>query len=145
MKTLFVMLLLVIFSGLAVTSSVQANSFPRDNKFKQLPNSRDAWYYVDSRNWYIIAPDKWQHFMGSYALAEVTGKVTGSPVAAGLITFGLGLAKEFDDAYREGWSRRDIYMDIGGVASALLLPERIRLFADYDRETVMFKLSFIID
>ena len=122
-----------------------AKSFPRDGRLKQLPFYKDQWYFIDNGNWYIKAPDKWTHFMGSYALTEVTHSVVKDKLWAGAISFGLGLVKEFDDAWREGWSRRDIYMDFGGVASSVLMPENVRLLAYYDNSAVMFKVSLILN
>ncbi|MFQ6008696.1 MAG: DUF2279 domain-containing protein [Candidatus Zixiibacteriota bacterium] len=118
-----------------------AKSYLRDGHFKRLPLEKDWWYYIDRENWYIKAPDKWQHFMGSYALAEVVYHVTENKGWTMLVTVGLGILKEYDDAYREGWSVRDIYMDLGGVAASTLLPDNIKLLAYYNDKEVMFKLS----
>ncbi len=121
-----------------------AKSFPKDGRFKQLEPNRDPWYYIDHKNWYIKAPDKWTHFAGSYALAEVAHRFTGDKAWAGVIALGLGVLKEVDDARREGWSKRDLYMDIGGVAASVLLPDNMRLLAYYDDTVVMWKLSLVI-
>ena len=133
-------ILLLLFSGAA-----NAKSYPRDGQLKQLPFYKDHWYFVDHENWYIKAPDKWVHFMGSYALTEVTHSLVKNKLMAGTISLGLGLVKEFDDAWREGWSKRDIYMDVGGVASSLLLPENIRFLAYYDQSAVIFRVSLIVN
>ncbi|MEW5995297.1 MAG: hypothetical protein AB1744_13025, partial [Candidatus Zixiibacteriota bacterium] len=126
-------------------STSAAGSYPKQGGFKKLPTHKDKWYQVDNINWYIKAPDKWTHFMGSYALTELTGEIVRDKALAGMITFGLGILKEMDDAYREGWSDRDLYMDFGGVASSLLLPDNWKLLAYYDDRQVMFKLSVIVD
>lgn len=82
--------------------------------------------------------------MGSYALTEVTNKVVKGKVWAGIIALGMGVLKEYDDAYREGWSARDLYMDIGGVAASTLLPDNMKLLAYYCDTAVIFKLSLAI-
>ena len=56
----------------------------------------------------------------------------------------MGLLKEVDDGYREGWSRRDLLVDVGGVASSMFLPSNMKLLAYYDDSSVMFKLSLIV-
>ena len=137
--------LLAVSLVLAWPVEGQAASHPRDGRFKELSYLKDPWYFVDRQNWYIRAPDKWTHFMGSYALTEAANWVVKDKVLAGALTLGLGLIKELDDAYREGWSRRDIYMDMAGIASATILPENVRFLAYYDDTAVMFRFSFIID
>ena len=136
--------LIVVCLMIWPSAEISAKSFHRDGKFKQLDSERDRWFYVDHNNWYIKAPDKWTHFMGGLALTEVTSSIIKDKTWAGVISLGLGLLKEVDDAYREGWSRRDIYMDIGGVAASVLLPERMKLLAYYDDSSVMLKLSLIV-
>ena len=144
-KQIIGFLILALAFALLPPEAVIAKSFPRDGRLKQLSYYEDHWYHIDDRNWYIKAPDKWAHFMGSYALTEITYGVVKNRLWAGAITFGLGLAKEYDDAWREGWSKRDIYMDFGGVASSLFMPENIRFLAYYDQSAVMFKVSLIVD
>jgi hypothetical protein len=144
-KQLIGLLVLALALALLPSETAVAKSFPRDGRLKQLPFHKDQWYHIDDRNWYIKAPDKWVHFMGSYALTEITHGVVKNRLWTGVITLGLGLVKEYDDAWREGWSKRDIYMDLGGVASSLFMPEKIRLLAYYDDTSVMFKVSLIVD
>jgi len=138
-RLLVIGICLVLFSG----SKVSAKSYPKDGLFKQLPCHKDQWYSIDRENWYIKAPDKWTHFMGSYALTEVINGVVKNKIWAGIVTFGLGVLKEYDDAYREGWSGRDLYMDIGGVAASALLPDNMKLLAYYDDTAVTLKLSVL--
>ncbi len=83
--------------------------------------------------------------MGSRALAEVATAATNDKAWGSIIALGFGLFKEVDDAYREGWSRRDIYMDIGGIASFLIMPENTEFLAYYDNSAIMFKMSFIVN
>ncbi len=129
---------------LALTGGIAAGSYPRQGGFKQLPSHKDPWYYIDHESWHIKAPDKWTHFMGSLAVTEITRHIVSDRTWAGIIGLGLGVIKEVDDAYREGWSRRDLYMDVGGVASSLLLPENLKLLAYYDDQQVMLKLTLTI-
>lgn len=143
-KRVWYSLLIVFFLVLPSFAEASGRSYPKDNHFKQLPRYKDPWYFIDNKNWYIKAPDKWTHFMGSYALTEAINKIVGDKILAGIVTFGLGVLKEHDDAYREGWSPRDIYMDVGGVAASMLLPDNVRLLAYYDDNAVTFKLSVLI-
>jgi hypothetical protein len=138
--------LLTITVSLALLSfgEAGAKSYPRDGHFKRLPSDNDWWYFVDRVNWEIKAPDKWTHFMGSYALSEVIHQVTENKGWAILVTVGLGILKEHDDAYREGWSSRDLYMDLSGVAASTLLPDNLKLLAYYDDTEVMLKLSLLV-
>ncbi|RMF57616.1 MAG: hypothetical protein D6743_18695 [Calditrichaeota bacterium] len=47
-------------------------------------------------------------------------------VMAALLASGLGLAKEFEDAYREGWGLKDTIFDELGIVTFLLLSEQTR-------------------
>lgn len=142
LKTVAPATLLVAFS---LTGSAEAGPYPRKGSFKQLHFTVDKWYYIDNTNWIIKAPDKWVHFMGSYSLGALTYRITGDRFFAGLFTLGLGVLKEVDDGYREGWSQRDLYMDATGLLSSLVTPDNVRLLAYYDDNSIMFKMSFILD
>jgi len=136
--------LLLIFGFLTViTGPGWTKSYPRDGNFKEFTYRKDKWYYVD-KSWYVRSPDKWVHFMGSRALVELGHKVTGEKTWATIIACGLGVLKEVDDSYREGWSRRDLYMDFGGVASYLIMPKNTELLAYYDSSAVIFRFSYIL-
>ena len=60
-----VILLVVGYRGPAMAG------FPANGKLKMQPIAGDRWYYYDEHHWYIKAPDKWQHLMGSYASTKV--------------------------------------------------------------------------
>ncbi|MFH1701294.1 MAG: hypothetical protein ABIE07_11990 [Candidatus Zixiibacteriota bacterium] len=137
--------LIAVFGMSIFCGTVMAKSYPRDARFKELSFHKDKWYFIDHKNWYIKAPDKWTHFMGSRAVAEVTAAAINDKTWGSVIALGFGLLKEVDDGYREGWSKRDIYMDVGGITSFLLMPEKIEFLAYYDNSAIMFKMSFIID
>ena len=64
----------IILGSVALAQTAQA-SFPSDGKFKMQPIKDDLWYYYDEFHWYIKAPDKWQHMMGSYASTKVFNSV----------------------------------------------------------------------
>ena len=138
------LLLIAVCLTVALFGQSQAGSYPRDGRFKQLDSDSDPWYYVDHQNWYIKAPDKWTHYMGTYALTEITHQIVRDKTLAGVFALGMGLLKEVDDGYREGWSRRDLLVDVGGVASSMFLPSNMKLLAYYDDSSVMFKLSLIV-
>lgn len=125
--------------------SAEAGPYPRNDKFKQLPITKDNWYFVDNKNWMTKSPDKFVHYMGSYSLANITYRITKDKLISSVFSIGLGLIKELDDGYREGWSKRDIYMDVGGTLSSLFSPKDVRMLCYYDQEAIYFKLSMILD
>jgi hypothetical protein len=141
----YLLYLITIFGLMIICGSAAAKSYPRDSRFKELPFQKDRWYFVDHKNWYIKSPDKWTHFMGSRALAEIATAATDDKAWGSIIALGFGILKEVDDAYREGWSKRDIYMDVGGIASFWVMPTNTELLAYYNNETIMFKMNFIIN
>jgi len=115
-------------------------SYPRDGRFKQLSPSRDPWYFVDEKNWYFAGPDKWQHFSGCYLGQKLLSQYLNHYFSAGLIAF-LGIAKEYDDAYREGWSNRDLFMDFLGIFAAMN-QSKYQLYCSFDSEKIMLNLNF---
>ncbi|MCJ7496934.1 MAG: hypothetical protein MUO78_02195 [candidate division Zixibacteria bacterium] len=115
-------------------------SYPKDGNFKQLSPDRDPWYFVDEKNWYIMGPDKWQHFSGCYIAQKLFSQVTNPYLSAGVVAF-LGLAKEYDDAYREGWSSRDLLMDFLGIVSAINRT-KYQFYCSFDSEKMMLNLNF---
>ncbi len=135
---------IALSGAFAVVFLLAANSadarYPRDGRFKQLEEARDWWYYVDKYNWEIKAPDKWTHMMGSMASTATLSTVI-NKYMAGAVVFGLGLYKEYDDAFREGWSYRDIIMDGIGVVASWTATDRYRLYMNYDNEKVMLLLN----
>lgn len=123
-------------------SSSQAfrlQSYPRDGKFKQLSPGRDPWYFIDEQNWYIAAPDKWQHFSGCYLGQKLLSQYLNRYFTAGLIAL-LGIAKEYDDAYREGWSNRDLLMDFLGIFAAMN-QSKYQLYCSFDSQKIMLNLN----
>jgi hypothetical protein len=122
----------------------QANPYPRDNLFKALNYHRDLWFYTDDR-WEIKAPDKWTHFMGSYSLNETIRLAVKDKYLSGIISFAIGCLKEYDDAYREGWSQRDLYMDLAGNLSSFISSRDLKILCYYDTEKVLIKGTVLID
>lgn len=116
MRLRFLCLLIVLL--LAIPSLSHAWNYPRDGKFKQLAPSRDAWFFVDEENWDIKNPDKWQHFTGCYVTQKLLSRGLNKYLSA-LVVFSLGVAKEYEDAYREGWSARDLAVNSLGILSAM--------------------------
>jgi hypothetical protein len=58
-----ILIIVICFSAtLAAFAGLQ--NYPKDGKFKQIPASIDYWSFVDNDNWYMKAPDKFQHMMG---------------------------------------------------------------------------------
>ncbi len=135
-RSLSLIAVLVLLSAI----SASAGNYPKNGVFKRLPDNRDQWFYVDKNNWAIEAPDKWTHMMGSMgsttALSQFMNKY-----AAGALVLTFGLYKEYDDAYREGWSYRDIIMDALGVTASLTANDQYRILCDYESDRVMLRLS----
>ena len=128
---------LFLFSSSSLAFRLQ--SYPRDGRFKQLSPSRDHWYFVDEKNWYFAGPDKWQHFSGCYLGQKFLSQYLNPYISAGLIAF-IGTAKEYDDAYREGWSNRDLLMDFLGIFAALN-QSKYQLYCSFDSQKLMLNLS----
>ena len=116
-------------------------SYPRDGRFKQLSSQNDLWFYVDEERWDIKAPDKWQHFAGSYASQKVLSKHM-NKYLSGLLVLSLGLYKEYEDAYREGWSPRDLAVDALGILSAMYDRPSAKVLCTYDQQKIMLNLVF---
>ncbi len=136
--------LTVAVTGLMVSSShAFLFSYPRDGHFKQQSGTADLWYYRGDANWTVKAPDKWQHMMGSYAGTEVFGLLVDRRLAGGIV-FGLGVLKEVEDGFREGWSIRDIMMDAAGVSASLLNSDKCKLWCDWGHDSVQLKISIIL-
>ncbi len=129
-----------LFGGLATPESAMASKYPKNGVFKRLPDAKDYWYYIDNNNWEIKAPDKWTHMMGSLGSTAVLSQFM-NKYAAGALVMTFGLFKEYDDAYREGWSYRDIIADAVGITASLTGNDRYRLLCDYDSEKVMLVMS----
>jgi len=138
--------LISIILMIAMTTQSYAGYFfnyPSDGKFKQQSIDYDVWYYEGDPDWTIKAPDKWQHMMGSYVSAEILSLMVDDKLAGGLV-FTLGVLKEVEDGYREGWSVRDIFMDALGVGASLLNNDDYKIWCDWDKDTVQLKLSISI-
>ncbi len=133
---------LVLISAYSAKASFWSG-YPRDGKFKQLPAKADRWFYTDQKRWPIKAPDKWQHFSGCYLSQKLLQNKLGK-LNAFLLTESVGVLKEIDDGYREGWSTRDLIVDNLGILGALLSGDKIKFIASYDSEKVSFSVHFII-
>ena len=131
---------LVFLGGSQSASAMIGFAYPRDGHFKQLSVSDDPWYYPGDQNWTIQAPDKWQHMMGSYASTEVFSTLMDHRLAGGLV-LGLGILKEIEDGYREGWSPRDIMMDAAGVGASLFNNNKYKFWCDWVDDYVQLKVS----
>ena len=116
-------------------------NYPRDGKFKQLHPHRDGWFFVDEESWDIKAPDKWQHFTACYITQKLLSTRINKYVSAMLI-FSLGVAKEYEDAYREGWSARDLAVNSLGIVSAMYDQPDAKVLCTYDQEEIMLNLVF---
>lgn len=132
--------LIFLISSFAASELYARGSYPRDGKFKQLSVNKDQWYFIDENNWYIQAPDKFQHMMGSYALYKTTNMMMDKYLAAG-VTLGLGIYKEYDDAFREGWSPRDLLMDTLGVVAGWLNNDKYKIWMDWEDGAIVLKLG----
>ena len=134
-------LLLVIVATFCTQAPVQAG-FPADGKFKMQPSAQDTWYYYDNIHWYITAPDKWQHLMGSYASTKLLNVALNDKLTAAAGVFLAGILKELDDSYREGWSVKDLMMDAIGVSAAALDTKKVRFMGNYTSDRVLLTVNF---
>jgi hypothetical protein len=116
--------------------------FPVDGKFKMQPASRDTWYYYDDVHWYIQAPDKWQHLMGSYASTKLLNAALKDRLTAATAVFLAGMLKELDDSYREGWSVKDVLMDAIGVGAAVCDTKKVRFIGRYTPNQLLLTVNF---
>ncbi len=139
LRTLLVAAILL----LAIPSISQAWNYPRDGEFKQLHPNRDGWFFVDQANWDIKAPDKWQHFTGCYVSQKLLSKHMNRYVSA-LVIMSVGLYKEYEDAYREGWSARDLAADALGILTAMYDKPAAKVLCTYDQDKVMLNLVFAL-
>jgi hypothetical protein len=133
-------LMIFLISSFAASELYARGSYPRDGKFKRLSADKDHWYFIDENNWYIQAPDKFQHMMGSYALYRTTYMMMDKYLATG-VTLGLGIYKEYDDAYREGWSPRDLLMDTLGVVAGWLNNDKYKIWMDWEGNAIVLKFG----
>jgi hypothetical protein len=134
---------LIIISAMimSISTSLFAKSYPRQGGLKQLFPGRDAWYFIDDQNWYIHAPDKWQHFSGCYLAQRIGSNFVGKYKVTGIILLGA-MAKEFDDAYREGWSGRDMLCNVLGILAGLNQSKKFQAVASLTKEKIELQLYF---
>ncbi len=142
-KLLWCAFALVIIAGLVLPTELSAGKYPKNGIFKRLPDAKDNWFYIDNNNWEIKAPDKWTHMMGSMGSTAVLSRFM-NKYAAGALVLTFGVFKEYDDAYREGWSYRDLIADAVGVTASITANDRYRLLCDYDSEKVLLVVSMTI-
>lgn len=135
-----IMIFSILFLLLSSTMS-HAWNYPRDGRFKQLAPGNDPWFFVDYQNWDIKNPDKWQHFTGCYISQKLLSKHMNKYLSA-LLIMSVGLYREYEDAYREGWSARDVSVDFLGIVSALYDQPNTRVICTYNQEKILLNLVF---
>jgi hypothetical protein len=59
-----------------------------------------------------------------------------------LLVFSFRLYKEYEDAYREAWSARDMAVDALGILSAMYDRPGAKVLCTYDQEKIMLNLVF---
>ena len=137
----WVFAIFALFVVLTGSNTAQAG-FPHNGKFKMQPASEDTWYYYDNIHWYLKAPDKWQHLMGSYASTKVFTAAFDDKITAATAVLLGGVLKELDDALREGWSIKDLAMDALGVGAAVLDTKSIRFMSYYTPDRLLITVNF---
>jgi len=137
MKAKIVVLVLISLIFLTYGKALSWN-YPRDGRFKQLHPHRDSWFFVDQR-WDLKAPDKWQHFTGSYLSQKLLSRHC-NKYLSGAVILSVGILKEWEDAYREGWSARDVLVDILGITAGLLDNKKCKILCLYDQEKITLNL-----
>jgi hypothetical protein len=143
MKTKIFFLTVILFVSFVLTDLAFGWNYPRDGKLKQLSPQSDPWFFVDEEHWDIKNPDKWQHFTGSYVSQKLLSKRM-NKYFSGLLLLSIGVYKEYEDAYREGWSARDLAVDALGIFSAMYDRPSAKVFCTYDQEKVMLNLVFSV-
>jgi hypothetical protein len=81
--------------------------------------------------------------MGSYALCNLAGLMMDEYAAAGIV-LGLGIYKEYDDGFREGWSPKDLLMDTIGIAAATINNEKYKIWMDWNSGAIILKFSITL-
>lgn len=132
-----------LLASMTLARTAQAG-FPSDGQFKMQPVQDDLWYYYDEFHWYIKAPDKWQHMMGSYASTKIFDSILNDKLSSATAVLLGGILKELDDSLREGWSIRDLLMDVVGVTAAALDKPGLRVIGTYNRERFLITLNFAL-
>jgi hypothetical protein len=133
----------LLASALVATFPGRAQAgFPADGRFKMQPAAADTWFYYDNVHWYLKAPDKWQHMMGSYASTKLLSSALGDNLSAATAVLLGGVLKELDDALREGWSIKDLIMDAVGVSAAVLDRPGVRVIGYYDSDRFLITVNF---
>jgi hypothetical protein len=59
------------------------------------------------------------------------------------LTESLGILKEIDDGYREGWSPRDLIVDNLGILGAVISSEKLKFTGSYDSEKFVIRAHYI--
>ena len=131
-------ILVLVTLILMISNLAYCWNYPRDGKFKQLSPHHDSWFFTDQR-WDIKAPDKWQHFTGSYFSQKILSRYMNKYLSAGIL-FSFGILKECEDAYREGYSGRDVLANLIGIASATFENRKYRILCLYDQEKLTLNL-----
>lgn len=119
--------LLFLLGGLTpVKAQKYIFSHPRGGGFKFVKNDR-------------FDPTSGMHFTGSGMLAVgfyKFFKADGSPhpkLNAALVSSALGLLKEFEDGYREGWGIKDSFLNQIGILSFLLIGEHLHFTGTFEQ------------
>jgi hypothetical protein len=141
MKTKIFISVVFTLASFMMTNLAFGWNYPRDGKFKRLSSQNDPWFFVDDEHWDIKAPDKWQHFTGCYVSQKLLSKHM-NKYLSGLLLLSIGVYKEYEDAYREGWSAKDISMDLLGIFSAMYDRPSAKVLCIYDQEKIMVNLVF---
>lgn len=119
-------------------------NYPRDGKFKQLHPLQNGWSFVDSEHWDIKAPDKWQHFTGCYLSQKSLSRHLNKYLSDCLV-MGISILKEYEDAYRQGRSARDVFADFLGVLAGTYSNRKYKLLYLYDNEKITLNIVLNVD
>ncbi len=131
---------------LAQAESVNAGnplfSHPSNGEFKM--QRKDPWLYVGS-DWELKMPDKASHFYGSYVAESSVYAITKEELVSNPVVIGLGVTKEIFDAYREGFSYKDLISDALGLGTSLLnrKSQKFKAVCDYNDERIVLRLNWI--
>lgn len=129
----------ILFPALAIPAV--GSMYPYDGTWKHLKWSDDLWYHIDPK-WSLALPDKVQHVELSAAGVEIFKLIGVNEYLGASSIFTIGLLKEFlVDAFREGWSTKDIIGNFIGVTKQVALPANLKALATYSQGGQYIRLT----
>ena len=139
-KRILVTLVIIIFYFPTLSEGGIFFNYPRNGHFKFQSPQEDKWYFIDQKDWYVKAPDKWQHYFSNYASSMLLVNKIGLIPTLSILTM-ANIAKEMEDGYREGFSVRDLTVGSAGMLAGAL---KRNFICYYDNEKILIIFYFRI-